>query len=159
VLEQRTGSPLSQAEAARRLSGAGISFSSSGGCTNKNKPTCTSYDGLRSGTVDSAITLKGACDCSLVITGGTETGHASGTYSHGNGYKLDFKKNSKLNSYIKNSFNKIGDRGDGYPQWKSKAGNIYCVSPPFKPWNKDKLTDYSRMRETTGMLPIFDRRR
>ena len=44
------------------------------------------------------------------------------------GYKLDFKKNSVLDGYVKNSFAKLGDRGDGYPQWKSKAGNIYCVS-------------------------------
>ena len=124
----RSGVKLSQAEAASRLRAAGISSSSSGGCTDKNKKTCTSYEGVYSGTVDGAITLKKACGCSLVITGGTETGHASGTYSHANGYKFDFRKNADLNSYVTGTFSRIADRGDGYPQWKSKAGNIYCVS-------------------------------
>ncbi|PPJ49929.1 hypothetical protein CBER1_04653 [Cercospora berteroae] len=107
-------------------SGAGITSSSSGGCTTKSNPRCTSYDGLLSGTVDGAITLKGACGCTLVITGGTETGHAGGTYSHGNGYKLDFRKNTALNNYITSRFERIGNRGDGYPQWRAASGNIYC---------------------------------
>ncbi|KAI5367440.1 hypothetical protein Slin15195_G025690 [Septoria linicola] len=124
--EKRSGTPLSQAEAARRLSGAGISSVSSGGCTDRTKSRCTSYSGLLSGTVDGAITLKGACNCELVITGGTETGHASGTYSHANGYKLDFRKNTALNNYITSRFEKIGNRGDGYPQWRAASGNIYC---------------------------------
>jgi len=54
------------------------------------------------------------------------TGHASGTYSHANGYKVDLAKNSVLNSYVQNSFTKIANRSDGYPQWQSAAGNIYC---------------------------------
>ena len=130
--EKRSGTPLTQAEAARRLTAAGISSSSSGGCTNKNNPRCTSYSGLLSGTVKGAITLKNACDCTLVITGGTETGHARqddrDAKSHWRGFKLDFKKNAKLNKYVKDTFKKIKDRGDGYPQWQSAAGNIYCVS-------------------------------
>jgi hypothetical protein len=43
-------------------------------------PKCTSYEGILSGTVDSVITLKKASGCDLVITGGTEVGHAGGTY-------------------------------------------------------------------------------
>jgi hypothetical protein len=35
--------------------------------------------------VSGIITLKNASGCSINITGGTETGHASGTYSHWNG--------------------------------------------------------------------------
>lgn len=34
---------------------------------------------------------------------GTETGHTPGTYSHANGYKLDFHKTSALDSYIKSA--------------------------------------------------------
>lgn len=127
-LNARSGTKLTQAQAASKLKAAGISASSSGGCTSKSNPSCTSYDGVYSGTVDGAITLKKACGCDVLITGGTETGHASGTYSHANGYKFDFHKNTKLNNYIKNTFTKIGTRGDGYPQWKSAAGNVYCVS-------------------------------
>ena len=105
-----------------------IGRKSSGGCTDKGTSSCTSYEGLQEATVAGAITLKKACACSLTITGGTEVGHASGTYSHSNGYKLDFAKASGIDSYIKGTFTKIGDRGDGYPQWKAASGNIYCVS-------------------------------
>ena len=126
-MDKRSGTPLTQAQAESRLIPAGITASSSGGCTSKTNPSCTSYDGVLSGTVDGAITLKGACGCSLIITGGTETGHAGGTYSHANGYKFDFRKNTALDSYIKNSFTKIANRADGYPQWKAASGNIYCV--------------------------------
>ncbi|KAJ1327490.1 hypothetical protein MN608_06817 [Microdochium nivale] len=125
-LSLRSGTKLSQSEAASRMTAAGITASSTGGCTDRTNSKCTSYDGLYSGTVDGAVTLKGACGCSLIVTGGTETGHAGGTYSHANGYKLDFRKNTALDSYVKNSFSRIADRSDGYEQWKSAAGNIYC---------------------------------
>lgn len=128
AVESRSGVKLSQAEAASRLSIAGTSASTSGSCTDRTKSTCVSYEGLYTGTVDGAITLKKACACSVVITGGTETGHASGTYSHANGYRFDFRKNGKLNLYITDTFSHIADRTDGYLQWKSAAGNIYCIS-------------------------------
>lgn len=92
--------------------------------------TCTSYSGILSGTVDGVITLKKASGASsLVITGGTEVGHASGTYSHGNGYKVDVRHSTTLDNYVKSAFTKIANRGDGYPQWQAASGNIYCVSP------------------------------
>ena len=101
---------------------------SSGGCSDRNKATCTSLEQANSNTIAGVVTLKGACNCAITITGGTETGHASGTYSHWNGYKLDLSKTSGLNSYVKNTFTQIANRGDGYPQWKAASGNIYCVS-------------------------------
>jgi hypothetical protein len=126
VQERAPADRLSQSQAAARLQAAGISAVSSGGCTSPSGSTCTSYEGVREGTVNGAITLKSACGCSIVITGGTETGHASGTYSHANGYKFDFQKNSGLNNYVTSAFTRIANRGDGYPQWQSAAGNIYC---------------------------------
>jgi hypothetical protein len=81
--------------------------------------------------VQGAITLRNACGCSLTITGGTETGHAGGTYSHANGYKLDFAKASGINSYVTGTFTRIANRGDGYPQWQAASGNIYCVSAQY----------------------------
>lgn len=119
---------MTQAEAERRFLAVGITASSSGGCTDKTNSRCTSYDGLREATVQGAITLKGACGCALTITGGTETGHAGGTYSHANGYKLDFRKASGIDSYVTRTFTRIANRGDGYPQWQAASGNIYCVS-------------------------------
>ncbi|WP_370947353.1 hypothetical protein AB5J62_07300 [Amycolatopsis sp. cg5] len=117
---------LSQSAAQSQLGGAGITHSSSGGCTNRNVSTCTSYEQINQSTVSQAITLKRSSGCAINITGGTEVGHASGTYSHWNGYKIDISHNSCIDSYVKNSFTYIGLRGDGYPQWKSAAGNLYC---------------------------------
>jgi hypothetical protein len=117
---------LSQSAAASQLGGAGITHSSSGGCTTRSNSTCTSYDQINTSTVSQAITLRNSSGCAINITGGTEVGHASGTYSHYNGYKIDISHNTCNNNYIKNSFSYIGLRGDGYPQWKSAAGNLYC---------------------------------
>ena len=72
------------------------------------------------------ITLKNASGCAITITGGTETGHASGTYSHWNGYKVDISFSSCIDGYITRSFPYIGKRGDGAPMYKSAAGNIYA---------------------------------
>ncbi|MEC3976725.1 hypothetical protein [Amycolatopsis sp. H20-H5] len=117
---------LSQSTAASQLSAAGVTHSSSGGCTTRSNSTCTSYEQINSTTVDGVITLKRASGCAINITGGTEVGHASGTYSHYNGYKVDTTHNSCLDGYIKNNFSYIGLRGDGYPQWKAASGNLYC---------------------------------
>lgn len=64
----------------------------------------------------------------LTHSKGSEAGHATGEYSHGNGYKMDFQKNAGLDGYITSSFARIADRGDGYAQWQAGSGNIYCVS-------------------------------
>ncbi|SHG51563.1 hypothetical protein SAMN05443575_2141 [Jatrophihabitans endophyticus] len=117
---------LSQAQAASQLSAAGITHSSSGGCTTRSNSTCTSYEQINQSTVDGAVTLKRASGCAINISGGTEVGHASGTYSHYNGYKIDISKNSCINGYITGSFTRIADRGDGYPQWRAASGNVYC---------------------------------
>ncbi|MGW1894257.1 hypothetical protein ACWCP6_29040 [Streptomyces sp. NPDC002004] len=117
---------ISHATATSMFRDVGITWSSSGNCSDRNNPTCTSFDQLNLATAQGAQTLKRASGCALDITGGTETGHASGTYSHWNGYKLDFAKYTCVGSYIKNTFGYIGLRGDGAPQWKSGSGNIYA---------------------------------
>lgn len=122
---------LTHSQATAKLSAAGIKWTSSGGCSDRNRKTCTSFTGVREETIEGAITLKKACKCALTITGGTETGHASGTYSHWNGYKLDFKKASGINSYVTSNFKRIADRG-GDPQYKAKSGNLYVVSPDYR---------------------------
>jgi len=113
---------LTHAQATSMLRAAGITWSSSGGCSDRNTPTCTSFEQVNQATIQGAITLKGASGCALNITGGTETGHASGTYSHWNGYKLDFGLSSCLTNYIRGNFTSIGGS-----QWQSAAGNIYYL--------------------------------
>ena len=117
---------LTDAQAASQLSAAGIGRSSSGGCTSRYGSTCTSYEQINQATVDGIKTFKRISGCAITITGGTETGHASGTYSHWNGYKVDISHRTCVDSYIKNTFTRISNRGDGYPQWKAASGNIYC---------------------------------
>lgn len=123
---QVTVTKLTQAQAESMFRAAGITWSSSGGCTNRNNSTCTSFDQINQATAQGAVTLKKASGCALNITGGTEVGHASGTYSHYNGYKIDFSHNSCIDGYIKSAFTYIGLRGDGYPQWKAASGNLYA---------------------------------
>jgi hypothetical protein len=117
---------LTQSQAASELRAAGITWSSSGNCTTRTNSHCTSFDQINASTVDGVITLRHASGCAINITGGTEVGHASGTYSHYNGYKVDISHNTCIDNYVHNSFSYIGLRGDGYPQWKSAAGNLYC---------------------------------
>ncbi|WP_326652830.1 MULTISPECIES: hypothetical protein [unclassified Streptomyces] len=118
---------ISHATATSMFRSSGITWSSSGGCSDRNNPTCTSFEQLNLDTAKGAQTLKSATGCALNITGGTETGHAGGTYSHWNGYKLDYAKSTCVTNYIKNTFSYIGARpGDGAPQWKSGSGNVYA---------------------------------
>jgi len=119
-------SAVTQAQAEATFRANGIGWTSSGGCTNRNVATCTSFDGLRQASVDGAVTLKRASGCALTITGGTETGHASGTYSHGNGYKLDFSRTSCLTSWVHSTYAYQGLRGDGAPLYKAASGNLYA---------------------------------
>ncbi|KAG8929736.1 hypothetical protein FRC02_005125 [Tulasnella sp. 418] len=125
--EERSGRHLTQAEAEARLIPNKITASSSGGCTQRSNRRCTSYSGILSGTVDGVIALKMASGVSsLIITGGTEVGHTPGPHSHYNGYKVDVRHSQKLDRYIKNTFRRIANRGDGHPQWKARSGDIYC---------------------------------
>lgn len=121
-----TASAVSQASAASQFSAAGIGWTSSGGCTDPNNSTCTSFEGIRQATIDGAITLDNASGCSLTITGGTETGHAGGTYSHATGYKLDFSRTTCLTSWIHNTYTYTGLRSDGAEMYEAGSGNVYA---------------------------------
>jgi hypothetical protein len=127
VVEQASAvTKMTHSQATSIFRAAGVTWSSSGGCSNRNVSTCTSFDQINSSTVYGVRTLKTASGCAINITGGTETGHASGTYSHWNGYKVDISKYSCVGNYIHNAFTRIANRGDGAAQWRSAAGNIYA---------------------------------
>jgi hypothetical protein len=121
-----SASAVSQSSAAAQFSAAGIGWTSSGGCTDPHNSTCTSFEGIRQATIDGGITLKSASGCGLTITGGTETGHAGGTYSHASGYKLDFSRTTCLTSWIHGTYTYIGLRSDGAPMYEAASGNIYA---------------------------------
>lgn len=123
---------LSQAQAYSIVHGAGIAVYSSGNCTNRSNPACTSLDQINSNTIltsdnqSGIVAFKRFSGCAVTITGGTEVGHASGTYSHYNGYKVDISHTSCVDGYIKSAFTYIGLRGDGAPLYKSSRGNLYA---------------------------------
>ncbi|MGK5498526.1 hypothetical protein [Streptomyces sp. URMC 125] len=111
---------LTHAQATSRFRAAGITWSSSGGCSDRTVSTCTSFEQVNLATVQGAETLKSASGCALNVTGGTETGHAGGTYSHWNGYKLDYSLSTCLNNYITGTFAYIGGS-----KYRSGSGNVY----------------------------------
>lgn len=121
-----TASAVTHTSAAAQFSAAGIGWTSSGGCSDPGNSTCTSFEGIRQATVDGAITLKSASGCGLTITGGTETGHAGGDYSHAAGYKLDFSRTACLTSWIQGTYTYIGQRSDGAAMYEAASGNVYA---------------------------------
>ncbi|MFD0555582.1 hypothetical protein FB566_0789 [Stackebrandtia endophytica] len=115
-----TTAKLSHSQATTMLRNAGITWSSSGNCSDRNRSNCTSFDQVNEDTIRGIVTLRNASGCAINVTGGTETGHASGTYSHWNGYKLDTSLSNCLNNYIQGTFTSIGGS-----KWRSGSGNVY----------------------------------
>lgn len=98
---------------------------SSGNCTDRTSSSCTSLDGIRPTTLQRVTELQQQVGVPFVITGGTETGHADGQYSHGNGYKVDIRPNNELNNYIYSNFTKIGAT-----KYQDTNGNTYYRHEP-----------------------------
>jgi hypothetical protein len=109
---------LTDAQARRKMSNVGISV-------NSPEPK-TSLEGIREATLLEIVWLKSASNATITITGGTEStgGHNDGTYSHANGYKVDLRQNSVLDSYIEENFRRDGTVG-GYPAYRSPRGGLY----------------------------------
>ncbi|MBU2103702.1 pilin [Patescibacteria group bacterium] len=118
-----TGTPgsLTHAQAAAILQAAGISVSSSGNCSDKTNPRCTSLDGMHESTMKQVVALKESCGCDIVVTGGTETGHSSG---HSNGYKIDIRTGTTINTYLQ-GLRSLGATSQGYPRYADRCGNVY----------------------------------
>ncbi|MFF0573142.1 hypothetical protein [Streptosporangium saharense] len=106
---------MAHTQAAQLLKQAGLGWKSSGRCTSRGNGRCTSLEAVRTETVNRVIDLKRESKCPVVITGGTEVGHAPGLYSHYGGYKLDIKPNQCISRYIKSEFPYQRTRGDGAP--------------------------------------------
>lgn len=119
-------SKLSHDDAAKKLQDAGITWSSSGNCSDRKDKRCTSFEQINSSTVDGIIAFKKACACDVNITGGTEIGHATGTVSHWNGFKVDITPSVCVSNYIKSNFKDVGVRGDGAQMYKDADGNIFA---------------------------------
>ncbi|MFG1853572.1 hypothetical protein [Actinomadura geliboluensis] len=116
---------LEQRFAEYTLRGNGIRWRSTGGCSDRTVRTCTSFEGVRWGTVKGLIRFARSSGCKITVTGGTEHGHASGTYSHANGYKLDISPTRCVDAAIKRH-PYAGRRGDGARLYRSPDGTLFA---------------------------------
>jgi hypothetical protein len=129
--DSKTGYKMSQGDAEAALRPHGIEWASSGNCTDRENTHCTSFEQVNSGTIDGVIVLRDSSGCPVTITGGTERGHASGVYSHWNGYKVDVRTDPQrttcIDTYIRDHTTYIGKREkDNAPLYKSPDGDLYA---------------------------------
>jgi len=95
------------------------------GITVNNPQPRTSLEDMLQSTLEEVVNLKLACDqwaeqtgrgdCTVVVTGGTETGYGHterGTCIHSNGYKIDLRLSPNLDGYIQSHFTRSGSRGN-----------------------------------------------
>jgi hypothetical protein len=117
---------LQHRQAARRLQHAGLRWRSSGHCANRHQRSCTSLGAVRLGTLWGIVNLKRRSGCPIIVTGGTEVGHAGGSHSHGAGYKIDIEHNKCVDRYIRSK--RMGHvRGDGARLFYERRPQGYTV--------------------------------
>ena len=118
-----------EAQVRAQLAGVGVSINHDP-CTGSSGSGCTDVGGMQQATVQQIINLSSKCGgpggCGMVVTGGNEPGHAVGTYSHGNGYKVDLRLGTPVDSVIQNLTSAGTRTGDGPgPAWVDSCRNQY----------------------------------
>lgn len=115
-------------EAAQFLASNSISVSSSGNCSDASNSTCTSLEGIKKNTLNEAVRFKNECACTVIVTGGTETGHSIiGTKTHANGDKVDIARTAEVDSWIESKYIFSGTRsGDNAKIYKAPNGTEYA---------------------------------
>ncbi|GII80376.1 hypothetical protein Sru01_53580 [Sphaerisporangium rufum] len=123
--------PLAHPQAVRRLRHAGLRWKSSGHCHSRHRPTCTSLASVRLGTLWGLVNLRRRSGCPVMVTGGTEVGHAPGPFSHGRGYKIDILHNRCVDRYVRGKRRgRIRDDGARlYYERRGKAYTVYADEP------------------------------
>ena len=119
-------------EALEQLRGVGINVTSTAGAAGvkENCPTmngCTSLTGLRTDTLNQALTIKQTCPgCTVTIVGATEP-HSPGQFSHQNGYKLDIQGNASVDEFFRTRLIRAGERTGqfGGDRYLDVCGNEY----------------------------------
>lgn len=89
-----TGYTQAEAEAEiNRLNGrlnTNIQVVSSGNCSDRSNPQCTSLQGLSSQALERTVILAATCpDCNMSITAGTEVGHQNSCHAAGSCTDID----------------------------------------------------------------------
>ena len=128
-----------------QLAGASVSINHDA-CTSGSSGTgCTNVGGLQQDTIQQIINMSDKCGngpagCGLVVSGGSEPGHATGSqYTHGNGYKVDIRLGTQLDGIIKKftyGGTRLGDApGVADPFWTDKCGNQYVQEASLSHWD------------------------
>ncbi len=120
---------VSEGYAISKFNANDITYSSTGNnCTDRSRRNCTGLEGLQEETIQNIIDLKNNCNCDINVTGGTEIGHAENDgHDHSSGYKYDISLNAQVDSFIKDNYVRLEDRGDGALMYKdAKTGTIYA---------------------------------
>ncbi|GAA2375039.1 hypothetical protein GCM10010404_33280 [Nonomuraea africana] len=117
---------VSHAFATDQLALAGLTWKSSGHCADRHNSVCTSMQAIRSETLVGVIDLKRESGCPVVVTGGTEAGHAPGAFSHAAGYKIDIRHNKCVDRHITKKYPRAGVRSDGSALYRSASGDIFA---------------------------------
>ncbi|QXJ23112.1 hypothetical protein AGRA3207_004228 [Actinomadura graeca] len=125
VPEMPASPRLEQQFAKYALRGSGIGWRSTGHCSERTKPTCTSFEGLRWSSLKGLLDFAEESGCEITVTGGTEDGHAGGQYSHGNGYKLDIATGGCVDRAI-TRYRFAGVRGDGAKLYQAPSGALFA---------------------------------
>ncbi|GAB2822391.1 hypothetical protein GCM10022221_20460 [Actinocorallia aurea] len=121
VFEQLTHESVDAA-----LHAAGVARRSSGACTDRTRRGCTSYEGLRRGTLDGLLRFVRESGCPVTVSGGTEPGHQKMMYGHENGYKVDIMPTDCVDSHIYRTMTKVGSRKDDSPMYRGlRPGELY----------------------------------
>ena len=60
----------------------------------------------------------------VMVTGGTETGHGDGVYTHWNGWKVDIQRLDCVSAYIRR-FADVGYIAGWGHQYRAPSGNLY----------------------------------
>jgi hypothetical protein len=91
-------------------------------------PPATQVAGLTEDTIQDLISFQEAYESELVITGGSESGHAPGIASHGSGQKVDLRLNASLDEYIRTTFTPFNSsRTDVSEAYTDEKGNYYYL--------------------------------
>lgn len=92
----------------------------------ESAPGRTSLSNINQATIDEAVRIKRACGCAVTVTGGTESGHQTGTYSHASGYKIDLDDSPGLTNYVTSNYTYAGRRsGDNAAIYNAPNGVVY----------------------------------
>merc|ERR1712179_70799 len=118
-------SRLTHSAAKRILDGASIPIYSSGGCSNRNLPYCTSLETIRCKCITDLVWFKEQSDAPSLSLEELRLDTLAALNPTGTVIKY-ISLSSCVDSYIQDRFTYIGIRGDGARMYRDSRRNIYA---------------------------------